>query len=309
MQVSHICNIRCRYCFHSLSPEKKKANPHFHNSLVSMETVECVCEQLGDFPCSFKSCRICGMGEPLCHPQFEQICDMLKATGKIEYLSFFSNGLLLTRERSEKLISSGADRIMISLQGLNAESYRKICGADIDFPNFVGEIKYLYENRGNMGVHIKIADVALAPGEDTKFYDMFGEMCDDMFIGPTVPMFSKEGVQYTDEISAKSSQYGIESDMFEVCPQPFYMTDVTVTGDVIPCCDYFNPVLGNIHEKRLIDIWNGEQRELCKQLLRFEASSLPYCKNCVSKYVGIHWKEEHLDDCAAGVLKRYEVNN
>jgi MoaA/NifB/PqqE/SkfB family radical SAM enzyme len=51
-------------------------------------------------------------------------------------------------------------------------------------------------------------------------------------------------------------------------------------GDVVPCCIPGRPVLGNIFEKDLIDIWNGEEYRKFRR--RFQSSSPPdCCERCV----------------------------
>jgi len=313
LEVTRVCNIRCNYCFQSIDGSKKK-ELGFEARHIDLKLIETLAEQLKKFPNKIKSMRICGMGEPLANPQFEQIMNILKSSGKVEDISFFTNALLLTHERTQNLLNSGMDRMLISLQGLNAEKYKEVCGADISFEKLINEIKYFYDmsRSTNVKLHIKIADISLKEGEDKKFIDLFGNMADEVFIGTTVPMF--KSVEYSNKIMQKSNQYGVEPENeFEVCPQPFYMLHVQANGDVNPCCDYFKPVVGNIIDTSIYDIWNGDRLyEIRRMLLEFKRKAIDYCADCPSKNLIVHHKEEHLDDCANEVLaniKKAKISN
>lgn len=54
---------------------------------------------------------------------------------------------------------------------------------------------------------------------------------------------------------------------------------INVSGDVAPCCTQGRPVVGNIHDRPLVDIWNGpEMQEMRRRL--YEGDPLPVCRDC-----------------------------
>ena len=54
---------------------------------------------------------------------------------------------------------------------------------------------------------------------------------------------------------------------------------INVSGDVAPCCTQGRPVVGNIHDRQLVDIWNGlEMQEMRRRL--YEGDPLPVCRDC-----------------------------
>ena len=72
-----------------------------------------------------------GSGEPLMHPDLEtMISDAKRGSCKV---GFSSNGVLLTAERSEKLIEAGLDWVAVSFDAATEETYSKIrVGASFD---------------------------------------------------------------------------------------------------------------------------------------------------------------------------------
>ncbi len=65
-----------------------------------------------------------GYGEPLSHPEIIQMVQLAKESGF--KTSLITNGTLLSRDKSEDLISTGLDRLWVSLDGAHAESYQDI---------------------------------------------------------------------------------------------------------------------------------------------------------------------------------------
>jgi len=65
-----------------------------------------------------------GFGEPLAHPRILEMVSAVKETGGA--VELITNGTLLNREMSEKLIAAGLDMLWVSLDGAKPESYADI---------------------------------------------------------------------------------------------------------------------------------------------------------------------------------------
>jgi MoaA/NifB/PqqE/SkfB family radical SAM enzyme len=71
---------------------------------------------------------VSGFGEPLLHPDFVKICQIVKSQGAMVY--FYTNGILFTHNMVSKLIDIGVDRICISMGGATRSTYKRIRGVD-----------------------------------------------------------------------------------------------------------------------------------------------------------------------------------
>ena len=54
---------------------------------------------------------------------------------------------------------------------------------------------------------------------------------------------------------------------------------VSLSGDVAPCCTQGRPVVGNIHEEPLDQIWNGKLMKAMRKGL-YEGKPIPACRDC-----------------------------
>lgn len=66
------------------------------------------------------------------------------------------------------------------------------------------------------------------------------------------------------------------------CAFPFVQAEITARGDVVTCHSFYDFTLGNVYEKSLIDIWNGEVAENFRKHIRKKL--LPICTSCCSYY-------------------------
>ena len=118
---------------------------------------------------SIKVFRIVGLGEPLMHSQISKMCELLKNSNKIQIIEIITNAFLLNKKLSDKLIDK-VDRLVISLQGITEESYKKISNVKINLNKFIDNIKYFYENKKYTHIYIKVQDISLK-NEKSKIND------------------------------------------------------------------------------------------------------------------------------------------
>ena len=67
---------------------------------------------------------------------------------------------------------------------------------------------------------------------------------------------------------------------FSKCITPFLEVNVMPNGDVVTCRDYIDVKVGNIAEKKLLDIWNNEEFMRFRRLLIAKGGLLPQCTRC-----------------------------
>ncbi len=283
VEVSSFCNARCIYCAHA------QKDHGVYEGNMSLELMERIIKQSKDFPHKYKVVEMFSFGESLCNPNLEKMIAMVKESEVAEKINFTTNGLLITKERADKIVESGVDIIRISLQGLDAETYWNICKVKVDFEAFIDNLRYLYENKGNTSIRMKIADTAIAnvPEGEKRFKEIFGSIADSIFVEKIIPMYAD--VDYGD-IDSRIYEHAIngrenisQKEIHTVCNRPFYRLRVAADGKVTAaCCDIPNDFYyGSIYEDNLINIWNGEKRRaLLKMQLEGKRFLHPVCKKC-----------------------------
>lgn len=107
------CNLSCTYCHHEGEVAPK--------SEISMKTVACVARAAAEL--GVRYIKFTG-GEPLMRKDLEEIIASMPEDLDV---SLTTNGICLA-ERAKSLADAGLDRVNVSLDSLNPETYRRITG-------------------------------------------------------------------------------------------------------------------------------------------------------------------------------------
>lgn len=303
---SQICNFRCNYCTQSWD-KKAKDKIGLEMKFLEYDTFLLLAEQASAFPNRFKQILFTGLGEPLLNPRTPDMIKELNRLKLSEKVEMYTNGTMLTREMTKRLVDAGITRLRISIQGVTAEKYKKVCGIDVDFDNLVSNIQYFYENKGNSLLYIKIIDSCLDSEDDQKrFYDLFGNICNEIYIEHLVLSQPTMG-NYDGRVDESLTLYGEQMVDKNVCPLMFYVLQTDAVGNVFPCTPLGLPTpfsLGNINETTLLDIWHGEKlKHLRKLHLENKRSVVPVCGSC-QNFLCITHDTDNLDSDAQDILER-----
>lgn len=276
MQIFPIyaCVFKCCYCIFSIDPAKRG----FISDKIVMDLdlyKKCIDDMVG-FPNKIKVLRFVGIGEPLLHKNIVEMIAYAASKQVANTIETLTNAALLTPKMSDALISSGLNRLVVSLQGTTREKYKKTCGADINFEEFVGNLKYFFNHKAIANVYFKIVDSTLDGKDDEKkFYEIFGDICDTIAIEHIVPIHS--GIDYEKVLNGKEmslTQFGLPVSEVKICPQPFFTMQINPDGKVVPCYSFEYPgIMGDCNDQSVREIWNG------KKFQNFRRSTLEGTKN------------------------------
>lgn len=212
-----------------------------------------------DFKEKIQSISFAGLGEPLLN---KQTPDMIKNAKKIARKTILvTNGSLLEKKTIDRLIESEIDCVRISLQGINAFDYKKICGFDINYEEFLNNLSYFYKNKKHTEIWVKMPDIALDTKEKINLFNtLFSDKCDKLMTMSIQPLYSSSGIDYTEmSIQKNKSVFETQKREINICPMPFYMLYLLPNGDIYPCCaiEYKNLCMGNINADSLSTIWDS----------------------------------------------------
>ena len=234
--------------------------------------------------------------------------DLLRKSGFEGRIDVISNGSLLTPEMSDALIDAGISRIQISVQGLSTEKYQEICGIPVDIEKIRANVRYFFEHKKNATIYVKIIDSILeSKAEEEQFYQMFGDICDTIYIEHLVIMEQQMGDHGRNVDTTRNLMGEVVEKRF-VCGVMFYFLQVNVDGETFPCSTPGLPnsfSMGCAKEKSLLEIWNDRKRNaLIRKNLKDGYASIPACKIC-SSCIAIADDSEYLDDCREEILQRF----
>jgi len=312
IEPSGLCNLKCNYCLHSLPEPAIEAKRHTRQ-LMTDDIFERIITDLSLFPKPVKSITFARLGEPLLNKKLPGMVDRLKSNNLCEKTLVITNGIPLTHQMSLDLVESGLDRIKISICGLSSADYYMNCGVEVDFDRLVSEIGFLYGNKGEMKIQIKILDKLLGKDADNgkdRFYTIFEGICDEIDIECLYPMFGNDinyhDLYFKDSTPPVNRYNSVEKR--KICPMPFFKMLIAADGRVDYCFSG-GIFAGYLSESNLYDIWFGEKRNTI--LL-----NLLYCKHegvtepCLSCgcFQDTVAEEDNLDHYADSLIERINLS-
>jgi len=308
MDTSERCNFRCVYCFRA-GEQVRSWGYAASNALMSWEVFERAAKQLSWFPHKIKLISLSGHGEPLCHPDLVKMAHKLNELGVTERIEMHTNASLLTEENAAVISKAGFSRIVVSLQGLDAATYKKVCGVKINWEQFYNNLKLLYENKDqNLKIHMKISDMALNKEkyqeEENKFYSLFSDIADSAFVENAVPLWENICI----ESATTKNKYGYDYSDINYCPLVFYKIVIAPNGEIYPCTRLPEPVsLGNIHDITVFDAWNSRERlDFLKEHLQYTRHNFAPCSGCFVPINSVMSQEDIIDSYKDIILQRIE---
>lgn len=252
VEVSAVCNASCPYCVQACYRDQWKGG------LMDIRTFE-------RLKASFSMATLVflqGWGEPLLHPQFWQMVQMVKSSGA--RVGFTTNGSRLDGENLSKLLDFGVDVMGVSLAGIAPdvhEQFRKGCGFGyIDAA--LRELKEIKRTRRGKGPSLHIAFMLLRSNwhELVQLPPLAAEWGVSQIVVSNLNLIGSEAMQQEsllvhpelwpevtatlERIKTEAAQKGIElhyhvPDLEKPCPlcteNVLRTSFVSYRGDVSPC--------------------------------------------------------------------------
>lgn len=228
-------------------------------------------------------------GEPLMNPDIYKMIE--KATDFKVPTMISTNGMLLTKSNSEKLINSGLDLIKIAISGFSQEVYEK--------EHRGGDIKTILTNIENLAVLKKqmssdmiiVVDYILYAHNEREFVDIV-KFCSDTGVNLTTRVGRTTLGQRNNELDVTSKE--ILMPQSGLCDWLWRVMSISWDGRVFPCCEYAfsnSPViLGQYDENNSIySLWNGKLLKNYRTAhLKKGRASFDVCRNC--HYSGVKFQ-------------------
>jgi MoaA/NifB/PqqE/SkfB family radical SAM enzyme len=316
-EVTNRCNLRCPMCAITLNVER------FIGKRGDLEYS--LFEKVKPYLRFAERCFCNGGGEPLLYPGFISMLREIKESGP--EIVFNSNGLLLSKEISRKLVLHNIDCISFSIDGANKATYEKI-RVGSDFEKVISNIKYLTKIKKKKKRIKPFINLQMTLSQENKkeILDIIPLAktlgINHVVIEPLTPVFniSKEYQRYftshyvdrdeilpdlerakeTAEISNFhfSSHYLSEQEKVNRCLQPWTTLGIRADGDVFTCCGA--PVtFGNIAQNSLEEIWNGEEYRKLREAF---SKGIPpdFCRLCLEENRANHYNSDLLNSMEVG---------
>jgi len=237
-----------------------------------------------------KSIRLCFINEPLIRTDLDQFIKYASDVGILDII-ITTNGTLLTKEMSKRLITAGLTKISISLDAVTEETYNKIRVGG-NFKTTIKNIHDFLEVRKNLNtklpkIRLSFVNSKINSHEYNAFVDYWKDKVDSLGIQYVQNPFG-EG-KFKDPSREKLIMFDNKAPPPKEfhCSEPFKRLTLRSNGNVLPCCSFYASelVVGNWKKESLQDIWNNEKMvELRRIHKNGEYTKNEICKNCVQNY-------------------------
>jgi radical SAM protein with 4Fe4S-binding SPASM domain len=243
-------------------------------------------------------------GEPYLHPGFTEMVSHAKSMNL--YVASSTNGHFLDPESARATVRSGLDRLIVSVDGADQESYAAYrAGGNLEKVleglRHLADAKTMLASRKPFTViqclllrtnrHQKAAIRKLAKEVHANKVEFKTAQFNDFQNGN--PLMPEEKFSRYKKVSESQSQqvtlsprYKIKNPLRNHCFRMWSSCVITWDGLVVPCCfdKDARHVMGDLNVQRFDEIWDGENyREFRKNILQ-NRKSVDICRNCTQKF-------------------------
>lgn len=277
LELTNHCNLRCSMCnFHSPLVQRRREKGYMQTALAVR-----LLDEIAALETHRPWVALHGAGEPLLHRDLPSI--LAEGASRGLDIGFLTNGVLLDRQMTPRILDAGISWIGFSIDGTNRDAFNKYrCGADYD--RVVGNVLDFLEDtkrkqqRVRTMVNMTMQDEMIPDVPD--FVKFWVDKVDEVMVSPMRPVGSRDNA--------------LAREMPAISRVPCYMlTSMMVVfwnGDVGLCCeDWFNDGrMGNAVNSSLQEIWNGDKFISYRALdAANRQAEIPLCGDCNSWYNAI----------------------
>ena len=231
-------------------------------------------------------------GEPFLHPQF---LDLIKAAHRRKiYTATSTNAHFITEKKAEEIVSSGLDRMIISIDGLTQETYeqyrRKVKLEKViqGTENMLRAKKKLNRNTP----HLIFQFLVVRPNEHEV--DDIVKLGDEMGVDEvrlkTAQLYDYENgnplmphnEKYSRYRKNKAGKFVPKYHLKDHCWRMWSSTVLTWDGKVVPCCfdKDAKHVLGDVTKTPFKKVWRHPQYQAFRKQVFTDRQSIDICQNC-----------------------------
>jgi len=235
-------------------------------------------------------------GEPMLHPLFFSFINSCRGI----HSTVSTNGHFLSGDNSEKLVSSGLSRLIVSIDGADQDSYSayRINGnleSVLEGLRSVSSARSRHRSSMKLEMQLLVNKInehqipqvrALAKSLGVKLTLKSMQIINEDMTGEWLPDERKyRRYELIDD------KYVIKNSMPDRCARLWFNPVITWDGKVVPCCfdkdaEY---TMGDLSQESFREIWNGPRYMVFRKAILKDRSMIGICRNCTSGLTGVKY--------------------
>ncbi len=280
IEPTNICNLKCPLC-PSGNGTLQRAK-----GFMDFEVYKSIIDQI----CRYSYLVVLwNQGESFLHPQFVEMIDYANSKGLYTLSSTNAN----TDLDAEKIVKSGLDRLIVSMDGTTQETYNKYrVNGKLD--KVIDNIKAIREAKKRLKSSTPIVELQFLvlrhnEHEIDDIRKLAKELEVDQLRLKTAQIYSKEDITTFLPLNPKFRRYKIIDGDFELkfgiknrCKRIWENPVINWNGDMAVCCfdKEASIKLGNIKEQSFKQLFQGKRFNSFRQAILKNRSKFEVCRNC-----------------------------
>ena len=283
VEVSTFCNLHCTECPSGL---RKFTRP---TGLINHDFFKQIIDQVKGH---LVYLTLYFQGEPYLHPQFLSLVRYAHDNGI--YTATSTNGHFLTKENAQETIVSGLDRVIVSLDGLDQETYSKyrVSGNVEKVKNGLKNLVEAKKENHSKTPYIILQFIAFAHNqhqiEAVKAYGKELGVDEVQIKSAQIYDFDKgsnlliDDIKYTRYERLEDGGWQIRSKLPDRCWRMWSACVITWDGMIVPCCfdKDADHRLGNLNDDTFKQIWKSKAYKQFRDKVFINRKQIEICRNC-----------------------------
>jgi radical SAM protein with 4Fe4S-binding SPASM domain len=286
VESANYCNLHCPEC-----PVGKNEVPVDRRRKIEAALYKKLIDQLKS---SISHVILYFQGEPFLNKELDEL--IRYAHDLNIYTSTSTNGQFLTKKNAQNIVSSGLDKIIVSMDGSTQEVYEKYrVGGSLN--KVVDGIKNLVAAKSELRsatplIELQFLVLKINEHQLVDMKRLAQSLGVDKLTFKTAQLYDFENGndlmpsinKYSRYKKLKDGKFHIKSRQPNRCWRMWSGAVVNANGDVLPCCFDKNSEhsFGNIHEMTFEECWNSEKASDFRRKLHLGRNQIEMCRNCTS---------------------------
>jgi len=276
IEIASICNLNCPEC---VVGTKSLIRGRDFMELPMAKKIA------GEFSGKALSVYLYFQGEPMLHPRFFEIVELFRGMRPL----ISTNGHFLDRENCVRLAGSSLRKLIISYDGVTADTYniyRRGGDHRAVTEGIICLARLIREQRSSLGIEIQFLvgghneheipeAEAFARKVNAGFRVKSMQVLDPARAVEWMPL-DEEKARYTKENGSLKKSFS------RGCLRMWTTAVITVDGDVIPCCYDKNArhVMGNLYNNSFSEIWHDPKYSAFRRAVIGKRDNIDLCSKC-----------------------------
>jgi radical SAM protein with 4Fe4S-binding SPASM domain len=296
IEVTNLCNLRCEMCYiNDLKREQLGS--------MTFENFKKIIDKNFNY---WHTIKLWGIGEPFVNKDIFKMIEYEKSKGR--YVVISTNGNLLTRDICEKIVDSGLDRLLVSVDAATPKLYNRIRRGG-NFKRLISNLKALNKVIEKKGRGPIVSFTTVAMKENVKELYKIVKLASTLKIKrmlvqevqlskPGIMMSNQQKINDLEDINhilkdvySYGRKHGVLVIIPEIriktkresCVSPWMQAYVTWDGLVTPCCRNISSshyVCGNLFKENMNHIWNNKKYKTFREMLKTGEPLPAICQGC-----------------------------